>query len=40
MKDKHAIGADLHTGANLLKDWRLFVNFNLEATLDKRKRRR
>ena len=40
VKDKHAVGADLHTGANLLKDRRLFVNLDLEATIDQRKRRR
>src|SRR5450631_4050893 len=39
VKDKHAVGADLHTGANFLKDRRLFVNLDLEATLDERKRR-
>ena len=40
VKNKHAVGADLHTGPDLLKDLRLFVNFDLEATLDEGKGRR
>jgi hypothetical protein len=40
VKDKHAVGADLHTGPDFLKDRRLFVNLDLEATLDERKGRR
>ena len=38
VKDKHAVGADLHTGPDLLKDRRLLVNLDLEATLDEGKR--
>jgi hypothetical protein len=40
VKDKHAVGADLHTGPDLLKDRRLVVYLDLEATLDEGKRRR
>src|SRR5687767_11526201 len=38
VKDKHTVGADLHTGPDLLKDRRLLVNLDLEAALDERKR--
>jgi hypothetical protein len=40
VKNKHAISADLHTGPDLLKDRRLLVNLDLEATIDEGKRRR
>jgi hypothetical protein len=38
VKDKHAVGTDLHTGSDLVKDRRLLVNLDLEATLDEGKR--
>ncbi|KRQ95367.1 hypothetical protein CQ10_33015 [Bradyrhizobium valentinum] len=40
VKDKHAVGADLHTSPDLLKDRGLLVNLDLEAALDEGKRRR
>jgi hypothetical protein len=40
VKNKHAIGTNLHAGSDLLKDRRLLVNLDLEATMDEGKRRR